>query len=812
MAGAVFTGTLNYLYSLALIRLLPPPEFAKVSSLNSLLLIIGTVAAATIPWVVAREVSNSAARSVRRRRAVSFALVASVSGGLLAAAVIAVLQLRYTNPILLTLSGAACLAIFVTSVAAGYLQGEQRFAKLVTFRLLEVVSKVATGLGLAFVTHSAAAGIAGFAVAAAVCALYGLWLVRAELTRPSRHAALNRGLWRHAAGIGSVQGAVALVQTMDIIMLGLTVGNTAAVAGYQAMQVIGRVPVFLSIAVSIAVFPRLSVEAPGRRALDLFRQPLRTYLLVAGALTAAVGTLPQAVARIIFPESYDSYHGLLLPVALAGFAAGLLNLIANYFQATSRYRTALLLLAGSGLPMAMLLWPVTASIERTAWVTAAYLTAVTASLFFLAYRRGHMAAAPWSAAAPLAGYAAAFACSSVAAPWVWLAAVPLCSALLLWQIKRGASEGHRYRRSSGMNADRTVLQSVVSLATREKPNRRRRVLLLGNYGNGNTGDESILAGLLSLVPDRRGITVISRNPEQLQRLHQVTAKRTTSAAALKAFLVADSVCIGGGGMFGRGLPPLVRLLPWVALAARLTGKQIYFLSLGAYRNTPRSTKLPLQLAARCATAVTVRDPQSAATLSTGLARGVTAEIVPDPSLFVPAAEAQAVHDVLAPLLGDAASRPPIVINVKAMPDREVLDRVLDALADGLARWRTTTGDPIVFLAMSETGDYGLGTATADHRLAQLVIDRAGLAGDAVILGPGLTPSIAKGVCAQAAGVMAMRLHAQIFASTTGTPLLGITFEPKSRLWLAETDADQRAAETLTGDTVLGWLQTLRARV
>jgi O-antigen/teichoic acid export membrane protein len=394
MAGAILTGGLNYLYSLALIRLLPATEFARVASLNSLLLIAGTVATATIPWVVAREVSNSAPRSARRHRAVSFALLASVSGGLLAAGVIAVLQLRYTDPVLLALSGTACVAIFVSAMGAGHLQGEQRFGRLVVFRLLEITAKVATGLGLAFVTHSATAGIAGFAIAAAGCALYGLWLVRAELIRPTWHAALDRALWRHAAGIGAVQGVVALLQTMDVIVLGLTVGNTAAVAGYQAMQVIGRIPVFLSTAAGIAVFPRLASEGDGQRAWALFLRPLRTYLVAAGALTVVIGVLPPLVAHVIFPASYGAYHHLLLPVALAGFAAGLLNLLATWFQATSRYRWVLTLLAAGVLVMATVLPPLTASVGRIAWATSACLFVVSAFLFFLARHRGRRTAGP----------------------------------------------------------------------------------------------------------------------------------------------------------------------------------------------------------------------------------------------------------------------------------------------------------------------------------------------------------------------------------------------------------------------------------
>jgi len=299
--------------------------------------------------------------------------------------------------------------------------------------------------------------------------------------------------------------------------------------------------------------------------------------------------------------------------------------------------------------------------------------------------------------------------------------------------------------------------------------------------------------------------VISRNPDQVTAMHGVTSVATLSTASARALLRADAICIGGGGMFGRGLPPLVRLLPWAGLLARLLGKRIYFLSIGAYDDTPWTTKTPLRLLARTADLVTVRDTESARTLRTGLAQRVTPIVVDDPSLAVPPASPSRVAEFLHTTIGHRCTEPPLVVNLKAMPDPQHLHHVLDTVAAGLADWAARNNGPITFLSMSATGDYGLGPTAADHILAQQIIDNGQLHTRASIVGPLLEPALAKGLCRDATAVIAMRLHAQIFAATTGTPLLGISFEPKSHAWLTGVGADQIVHHTLTPRSITDWL-------
>jgi hypothetical protein len=53
--------------------------------------------------------------------------------------------------------------------------------------------------------------------------------------------------------------------------------------------------------------------------------------------------------------------------------------------------------------------------------------------------------------------------------------------------------------------------------------RAARVLVIGNFGNGNTGDEAMLARTLQELPEDRDVKVVSRNPRMVEAMHHVPA-------------------------------------------------------------------------------------------------------------------------------------------------------------------------------------------------------------------------------------------------------------------------------------------------
>src|SRR5690349_7684716 len=65
MLRFVATSLLNYGFGVALVWLLPKSEFGEVSVLQNLLLLSGMVLAAGMPWVLARTIARTDARTPR---------------------------------------------------------------------------------------------------------------------------------------------------------------------------------------------------------------------------------------------------------------------------------------------------------------------------------------------------------------------------------------------------------------------------------------------------------------------------------------------------------------------------------------------------------------------------------------------------------------------------------------------------------------------------------------------------------------------------------------------------------------------------
>jgi polysaccharide pyruvyl transferase WcaK-like protein len=358
--------------------------------------------------------------------------------------------------------------------------------------------------------------------------------------------------------------------------------------------------------------------------------------------------------------------------------------------------------------------------------------------------------------------------------------------------------------SAGPNSAEAV-EAILRQAVKRK---RPRVLVIGNYGAGNTGDEAVLAGLSESLSAGADVTVLSRQPNSIMDTHGLQAVPMVSLRAMRTLLRTDVISVGGGGMFGKGLPPLVAVLPSILIVARFVlRKRILLLALGVYPDTPRVTLLSLQIAARMADGVFLRDERSVATLGRGhLGRKVTARLVGDPALFMdpaPVASARrllAEHDV-------ADDEAPLVLSVKPTPDLEANDRVMAVLACVASWWVNEQNTPVVILPLSVQGDYGLGRSHADSALGARLRSLSPAAARIRILPAGLDPRLSKAVIGEAAAVVGMRFHALVFAVGMGRPVLGIVFEHKATAWMAQVGAEQLPVEGLTADAIIDWLET-----
>ncbi len=347
VVGATATVSLvNYAFSLILLWILPARDYAVVASVTALLLVFGTVAGASAPWVLAREVAVSAQDPQRRMRAIAFAGLVALGQALTAALVSSLIVARYADWRTTVTASAAVALIFFSTAAAGYLQGTERFTLLYLLRVSEVVVKVAVGFSLVRAGTGPWGAVSGFGFGALLVLVGGVYCMRTDLrcAWKARREAWMRGvvrdreLWKASTGIIGIQAGTAVIAGLDSVIASIMLAGLPELATYQVVQILGRIPFFIASAFAVIVFPRMA-RLRAARGMTV-NSSLHVFVRVCGAAAIVVGTAPLPILAHILPPRYGAYHQLLPWAAVTGFSLGGINLVTTYWQATGRTRRA----------------------------------------------------------------------------------------------------------------------------------------------------------------------------------------------------------------------------------------------------------------------------------------------------------------------------------------------------------------------------------------------------------------------------------------------------------------------------------------
>lgn len=170
--------------------------------------------------------------------------------------------------------------------------------------------------------------------------------------------------------------------------------------------------------------------------------------------------------------------------------------------------------------------------------------------------------------------------------------------------------------------------------------RKKRILIFGNFGANNLGDEAILAGQLEALRGySKKIVVVGRFPDQIENLHRVKAVSLLKPIALiHEILLADLVIFGGGGIYWKSQTSLKGIifqfyisLLFLALPL-LFRKKVFALGIGFYSNTSSFISLlAISLLKKCKK-VTTRDLHSQEFL---VNQSVKSQIYKDNSFLMP---------------------------------------------------------------------------------------------------------------------------------------------------------------------------------
>ncbi len=446
VAAGGLASVANYGYTLAVLWLLPASQYAVFGSVASLLLLCGTISAASTPWVVAREVAQAAEGSDRRAAAVTFGLVSVSAQGIAAGLATGLVASHYASGVTSAVVLGSSVAIFIEAAGIGYLQGSERFALIAVLRVLEVVAKIVAGVVLIEVGAGSTGAIAGFLAGAALVTAITVVAMRPDLRRTAG-ALRSRSLWRSARGLLAIQSGVAVLAGMDIVVASLTLAHRSSLATYQAAQILGRVPTFVATALSLVLFARLAKRA----ATGLSQEAVGLFFAVCIPVAFCTATLPGGVSGLMFPRGYGDVEAVLPLVAAGGICVGFVNLITTVFQAYQRYTAAAVVVwtgVAVGLPVEYLAIR-KGGIIALAWAVIVIAGAVAVALAVLWRRTWPMPSARLLGRAVATAVAASplIALRRSEAAWVAYVLVVVVPIVLaaLWRVGASAKGGDRTR-------------------------------------------------------------------------------------------------------------------------------------------------------------------------------------------------------------------------------------------------------------------------------------------------------------------------------------------------------------------------------
>jgi len=310
-----------------------------------------------------------------------------------------------------------------------------------------------------------------------------------------------------------------------------------------------------------------------------------------------------------------------------------------------------------------------------------------------------------------------------------------------------------------------------------------KILIFGNFGNGNNGDEVVLMAMLQefrqLDPTAQ-ITVISGNPVQTEKLHGVQAiRRGFSPEVIRAIAWTDVVIIGGGGILIDQVHSNLKY-GLVILLACIFRKPIMVYGIGLDTLTGSITRKSVNLAFNKVNIIALRDKESREGMRK-LGVSVPIYVTADPAFTLDPPNREDFREVLIKT-GLYEKRSPLIgISVWPTDNFNSYQRVLQVFADLGDSLIANYGWKIVFLVMSTIGFEG--DLEGSYRIVEMMKHR-----DKVqVLNVNYSPRALMAVFGQMDLVIGMRYHSLVLSAIMNVPMIGIerVKYPKNTYFLRE---------------------------
>jgi O-antigen/teichoic acid export membrane protein len=298
-------------------RYLGPEGYGQYGLVMSILLWFEVVVSSAVPWAVSKVISE---RKLLARhvflQGIGIQLIFSMT-------VLAVFVLL--TPTLARVFGDAAIRILLwwvaldipffalLSIVLTYYNGLQRFGRQGMVSISRILFKVLATILLVMGGYAIKGALVANIVASLLALITGLFLLR--LPSPSTHRVrLVRRVLSFGVPYTLYLLSAQLLLSLDLWSVKILVDDPAAAGFYTSAQTISRVPYFLFLGLTTALFPALShsVSSGQEEASRVqVRQAMRLQALILLPTGAIVCASPDAVVRLFFGADFQPAVGPL---------------------------------------------------------------------------------------------------------------------------------------------------------------------------------------------------------------------------------------------------------------------------------------------------------------------------------------------------------------------------------------------------------------------------------------------------------------------------------------------------------------------
>ena len=342
----VATGSLAYIYQIAMARMLSKEDFVLLSIVLSILMLASSPLSAISLWICGKVAINkkmhSYAESIILYKKVNLLLVSGIAG----LGIFSFIQIEFIEKIVkheitiyvLISSILLYLIYWLNAINNAFYQGEERFFLISINSVLNIFGKIILSILLIYWQFNLLGAIWGGILSGAI-----IWIAfnytNNKLTSPVEGMSGAADLPSKFLPILLASVAFSLMMQLDIIFVNYYFSADIA-SKYIAASILGKVILYISAGLVQVMYPMISASGSSELAMQENRSALRHACLATIGMCASIiivyAFFGEKIITTLYGPSYEGSGQLLLIYSCAIFPMAIVMLAEHYLLARNQ--------------------------------------------------------------------------------------------------------------------------------------------------------------------------------------------------------------------------------------------------------------------------------------------------------------------------------------------------------------------------------------------------------------------------------------------------------------------------------------------